>query len=195
MPGSSVWDISKYYRRQFTTYYRLNPYSQQAVSFLSRLDHEAMADLPSVEYTNQMTYILLTEALAAAQGPSFGLGDQLYEALQAGLIRTLLSFRAVQEEFPGLSCPSDLASLEDSFNRYRKRLLRDLDHWNDGELYHFAFQEFVDSILPEVRRRHAASYALVRARCESYKEELIAAAWHPTRVERWLQAGMELENL
>jgi Leucine-rich repeat (LRR) protein len=32
-------------------------------------------------------------------------------------------------------------------------------------------------------------------RCLVVKEELMAAAWHPNRVERWLDAGVELEAL
>jgi hypothetical protein len=29
----------------------------------------------------------------------------------------------------------------------------------------------------------------IRDRCATYKEELMAAAWHPRRVERWVEAG------
>lgn len=32
-------------------------------------------------------------------------------------------------------------------------------------------------------------------RCFAVKEELMAAAWHPNRIERWLDAGVELEAL
>ena len=183
--------IIQYYRKEFTQLYRLPSHAQQAL--LTRLDRETMEDLDVIQEHSNMTYVLLSEALAAAQGSNAG--DQLYEALQAGLIRRLLSFRAIQQEFPGLSRPSELSALETPFKAYQKKLLRLLDYWNDGELYHFALQEFVDSILPEVRRRYKASYAQVRARCGLYKEELIAAAWHPTRVAKWLDAGMEVEEL
>jgi hypothetical protein len=27
------------------------------------------------------------------------------------------------------------------------------------------------------------------------KKDIIAAAWHPRRVERWLEAGVQLEDL
>jgi hypothetical protein len=183
--------IVQYYRKEFTQLYRLPTYSQQAV--LARLDRETMEDLEIIQERSTMTYVLLSEALAAAQGAN--LGDELYEALQAGLMRRLLSFRAIQQEFPGLSRPSELDALEPPFKAYRKKLLRLLDHWNDGELYHFALQDFVDRILPEVRRRHKKSYELVRARCGLFKEELIAAAWHPTRVAKWVNAGLDVEEL
>ncbi len=35
----------------------------------------------------------------------------------------------------------------------------------------------------------------IQERCEVVKEGLMAAAWHPTRVEQWLSAGVELETL
>jgi hypothetical protein len=34
-----------------------------------------------------------------------------------------------------------------------------------------------------------------RARSAAVKEELVAAAWAPARVERWLEAGLELEAM
>ena len=33
-----------------------------------------------------------------------------------------------------------------------------------------------------------------KERIEIIKEELIAKAWHPSRVERWLEAGMDIED-
>lgn len=35
----------------------------------------------------------------------------------------------------------------------------------------------------------------LQARCAAVKEDLIAAAWAPARVERWLEAGVELEAM
>lgn len=32
-------------------------------------------------------------------------------------------------------------------------------------------------------------------RCALLKEELMMAAWHPRRVERWLDAGIEVEDM
>ncbi len=35
----------------------------------------------------------------------------------------------------------------------------------------------------------------LQARCAALKEDLMAAAWAPARVERWLEAGVELETM
>jgi hypothetical protein len=40
----------------------------------------------------------------------------------------------------------------------------------------------------EFNKKHAK---IIKSRCAIYKEELIAAALHPNRVERWLEAGFE----
>ncbi len=40
-----------------------------------------------------------------------------------------------------------------------------------------------------------AAQARVVARTALFKEELIAAAWAPIRVQRWLEAGLEVEDL
>jgi hypothetical protein len=190
-------EITNYYTTCFRRYFKLDPRSAAAASILYEMDKSAKADRDDVleasggKYT--MLYWLLIRALAVAHTDSRG--DTLYEALEAGFIRKLFSFQVVQEEFPGLSRPSDLATLLPTFQAYRAQLLKALDAWNDGELYHFAFQQFVDSIVPEVRRRHKNSYAAVQKRCAQYKEELIAAAWHPSRVSKWLEAGTERDTL
>ena len=36
---------------------------------------------------------------------------------------------------------------------------------------------------------------LAKRRTQDFKEELIAAAWHPRRVEKWLRLGAEIEDL
>lgn len=46
-----------------------------------------------------------------------------------------------------------------------------------------------------VREKRKRQRALAEARIAPIKEELIAAAWHPRRVERWLEAGVEIETL
>jgi hypothetical protein len=43
-------------------------------------------------------------------------------------------------------------------------------------------------------QKHQAEF--IKAQCAVYKEELIAAAWHPNRLERWLDKGLiTLERL
>ncbi len=188
-------EITNYYNACFRRYFKLDPRSGPATAILSEMNTSAKADREDIIEVsgNTMLYWLLMRALAVAHTDSSG--DALYEALEAGLIRKIFSFQVVQEEFPGLSRPSDLSTLLPLFQAYRTKLLHALDAWNDGELYHFAFQQFVDSIIPEVRRRHKNSYAAIQKRCAQYKEELIAAAWHPTRVSKWLEAGAELDTL
>jgi hypothetical protein len=46
-----------------------------------------------------------------------------------------------------------------------------------------------------VWREVEASKKRSQERLEAVKEELMASAWHPSRVERWLDAGVELEAL
>jgi len=38
-------------------------------------------------------------------------------------------------------------------------------------------------------------YAAMRENYRELKEELMQKAWHPDRVARWLEAGMDLEDL
>ena len=50
-------------------------------------------------------------------------------------------------------------------------------------------QQWVDSILHPKRKE------LANRLCKSIKKDLIAAAWHPNRVSKWLEAGIQLEDL
>ena len=38
-------------------------------------------------------------------------------------------------------------------------------------------------------------YEAMREANREFKEELMQRAWHPSRVARWLEAGMDLEDL
>jgi Leucine-rich repeat (LRR) protein len=46
-----------------------------------------------------------------------------------------------------------------------------------------------------VWREVEASKKRSQERCEAVKEDLMATAWHPKRVEQWLSAGVDLEAL
>ena len=46
-----------------------------------------------------------------------------------------------------------------------------------------------------IPRFHKHFAGPLRERANLFKEELVAQAWHPRRVERWLEAGAELEDL
>jgi hypothetical protein len=50
-------------------------------------------------------------------------------------------------------------------------------------------QEWVDIIL------HPKRQALATSVCRTIKKDLVAAAWHPNRVSKWLEAGVLLEDL
>jgi hypothetical protein len=39
------------------------------------------------------------------------------------------------------------------------------------------------------KREELANKKRTQARCLTVKEELMAAAWHPSRVEKWLEIG------
>lgn len=56
-----------------------------------------------------------------------------------------------------------------------------------------------NSILLRVKRRWVQRLRLRRlvhkAKFQRIVPELIAAAWHPRRVEKWLEAGVQLEDL
>ncbi len=44
----------------------------------------------------------------------------------------------------------------------------------------------LDEMLPGVRRRHLEFLQRAATRCAVYKQDLMAAAWHPRRVEAWI---------
>jgi hypothetical protein len=50
-------------------------------------------------------------------------------------------------------------------------------------------EEWADILLRPKRQEVAITL------CKAMKKDLIAAAWHPRRVEKWLEAGVQLEDL
>jgi hypothetical protein len=46
-----------------------------------------------------------------------------------------------------------------------------------------------------LRRAFSVHAAAIREHCAVYKEDLIAAAWKPQRIEKWLEGGVDLELL
>jgi hypothetical protein len=46
-----------------------------------------------------------------------------------------------------------------------------------------------------LRRAFSVHAAAIEKRCAVYKEDLIAAAWAPSRVEKWVENDIELESL
>jgi hypothetical protein len=55
------------------------------------------------------------------------------------------------------------------------------------DFYRQDFLETLEAFIPGVRRRHLEFLNCVAApRCAVYKQDLMAAAWHPRRVEAWI---------
>jgi len=38
-------------------------------------------------------------------------------------------------------------------------------------------------------------YGFLRKRMDIIREELMMKAWHPSRVNKWIEAGMDMEDL
>jgi hypothetical protein len=124
--------------------------------------------------------------------------DQLYELNESGVMDQLLSIPFVAEQLPELATPWTLPDQTNALkivHEYQRELYRNLDFWNDGEMYHFALADFVKNLEGAVKRRRQAFYDRAKRRCGRYKEELIAAAWHPRRVEAWLAAGLDVDQV
>ena len=52
------------------------------------------------------------------------------------------------------------------------------------------FKEFLEMVVIETQKKRTARIVSKRI-----QKELVAAVWHPARVERWLEAGIALEDL
>lgn len=120
--------------------------------------------------------------------------DDLYEAVSAGVWDQILAMQVWEKHYPELVRPICLEASLERAQRLKRQLLRWISNLHDGELYHFSFEEFAKGVVAAVRRRHVAFLSQIERRCAVYKEELMAAAWAPARVERWLEAGANLED-
>jgi hypothetical protein len=123
------------------------------------------------------------------------LEDRFYNAVEDGLVDRLFSLQVWERDSPQLYLATSQeaakelgACLKNSLHTYVSRL-------HDYELFHCAYEEFYRAIPKAILRRHAALRQRMERRCKIFKEELIAAAWHPARVSAWLDAGLELEDL
>ena len=52
-----------------------------------------------------------------------------------------------------------------------------------------------EHLLSTLKSRQLEGRAATKGRMETLREELMAAAWHPDRVFRWLEAGIECEDM
>lgn len=121
-----------------------------------------------------------------------GFEDTFPDILHAGFARNLLMLPAVEATLPS-STPLETALK--LWRAMKKRLIINIYAMNGDELYHFAHGALHSAIEAELRKRHATFYTGLRARCAVYKEELIAAAWSPTRLEAALAAGVAIEDM
>jgi hypothetical protein len=80
----------------------------------------------------------------------------------------------------GMSLKGVMKSIEERHENYLESLW-----WYPG------VKEHVEAAL---RRSQEAGRAAQRQRMEGLREELMAAAWAPARVERWVEAGIEFDD-
>lgn len=146
---------------------------------------------------NNRELSLLEAILLLIPNVAWNKPDELYHSIEfRGLIRQLFAVPSFQEGLAReLTEPLDLAAALKRMELLRADMHAQLDRTYDGELYPAAFMDVIRASEQEVRRRHAAIFTKAKARCARYKEELIAAAWAPARVERWVEAGIDLEAL
>ncbi len=75
-------------------------------------------------------------------------------------------------------------------------LRRFMDEIHDGELALAVEVEFIENIEKWFRRERKRLYEEMEARMRRIRDDLMAAAWHPKRVEKWLdQGGFELLDM
>ncbi len=63
--------------------------------------------------------------------------------------------------------------------------------------FHWRFNEPQDLVMEAAVTEWVNLYSgnIAIERCLTYKEDLMAAAWAPERVLRWLEAGIEMEDM
>jgi hypothetical protein len=61
-------------------------------------------------------------------------------------------------------------------------------------LNNFIYSSLHSDILDEIRI-YDSKIAQGKQFCKTIKEELVAGAWHPDRVEKWIYAGIDLDDL
>lgn len=154
-------------------------------------DYEDHREARGGRHPQMLITLLLT---IAAHVISAGKEDLLADTAE-GIVRNVLAMSFVEKDMPAVVAPFSDAEVIAAAKPLRKDVLGWLDRRHGGEMYHFALAEFADAIVPAVRARHAAFRAKIQARCDTLRPELMAAAWAPARVERWMEAGIELESL
>ena len=83
-----------------------------------------------------------------------------------------------------------LSEAQRSFLTIASIQLQNLSYKSPGRL-----QKILNRFKRCIRFRNQLTKRIRKRRIERIKEELVAQAWHPRRVERWLEAGCELEDL
>lgn len=85
--------------------------------------------------------------------------------------------------------------IQECFETNRKSLV---NYFAGNPVFVPVYEEFFSetAIYRFCRSFHQHHAASIKARCAVYKEELMVAAWHPDRLERWLNEGLvTLETL
>ena len=90
------------------------------------------------------------------------------------ILEDMPSIHAMREYYPRYIVLHDNSVVGDRF-------------YDSKECYYLEpVQQWLDSV---------GSMERVQASTKAFKEELIAATWHPERIERLLEAGADLENI
>ncbi len=117
----------------------------------------------------------------------------LYDAIHShGIARHILEMRFIEKDIPLLTDPR--TCVDEAF-RVRKRVQGWLENHHDGELYYAVYDDLLISFVAAAKTKAAAFKRQRELFQEAIRDELMAAAWHPRRVETWLKAGLEIEDL
>jgi hypothetical protein len=132
-----------------------------------------------------LTYLLtwMRTHLMATNPPMFP------ESERYKIVNKAIWLRAVDDILPltanrhlvGMSLKGVMKSIEEKHENYPESLW-----WYPG------VKEHVEAAL---KRSQEAGRAAQRQRMEGLREELMAAAWAPARVERWVEAGLDVDEM
>ena len=78
---------------------------------------------------------------------------------------------------------------KDRWIAFKQRVKKDLDHANDYELRLASQDDFLDVLERCIERRKKKHYEECQRRMDILRQDLMEKAWHPRRVERWLEIG------
>lgn len=78
---------------------------------------------------------------------------------------------------------------KDRWVAFKERVKKDLDHANDYELRLASQDDFLEVLEQCLEKRKKKLYEECQKRMDILRQDLMEKAWHPRRVERWLEIG------